>query len=177
MLKIIFPGLLIAILLFSGCIEQLQEEPELEEESPVDPVVNPVTPRPPRESDISAEGKIIQINYIFTSATYGGFIESIDFEVTNSGEEPIVISVDYLIADFSEPDLDLMVLLDGLGGNIIPVIDILPGETKDFSWQVPKRRLSTGHTYKVRLTINDTISKKELVIINKTQELPCRENC
>jgi len=174
MKKVILLGLIV-ILLVSGCADQVQEEP-LEEQSP-EPQPRPFVPREPIELEISAEGRITEINYIFASFTYGGFIESIDFEVTNTGEESIVISADYIISDLTEEDSDSMIILQGLGAGIIPIGNIAPQETKSFTWQVPKERIRTGHEYKVVLKINDTISKKELVVIDKTQELPCRGDC
>jgi len=167
---------LIVLILLSGCNNQIQEEPE-EIEEPESTVTLPITYSEPLEPEISAKGEIKKINYIYTSSTYGGFIESVDFEITNMGKEPIVVSVDYTIVDLSEKDTYSMNIMQGLGGGIIPIANLESGETKLFAWQTPKQRIRTGHNYKIQLTINDVISKKELVVLEKTQILPCSKDC
>ena len=165
--------LLIAGVLLGGCTAPEQASPEPGPQVD-EPVVVPVRPLPSvTNATVSADAWVDGINYIYTSSVYGGFIESIEFTVRNTGEKPITVLVDYSITDLSmSGDSEPGIVLEGLGAEIIPVGTLFPGEEETYTWFVPKERIRTGHLYEVELTIKDRLTNTELAIIRKEERLP-----
>ena len=170
--KRILVSLIFLLVLISGCAEDNQVVlDDLTDSNTIGEKIFIHKNFPPKPV-ISVDAKIDEINYIFTSSTYGGFIETVVFTVTNTGEEAIDLSVDYTIVDLSQEDFDLAVILNGLNEEINLSKDLESGETQTFTLALPKERIRTGHEFIIHLKLYDEISEEELITIEKTGKFP-----
>ena len=169
--KRILVSLIFLLVLISGCAENNQVVlDDLTDSNTIGEKIFIHKNFPPKPV-ISVDAKIDEINYIFTSSTYGGFIETLVFTVTNTGEEAIDLSVEYTIVDLAE-NFDSVVILNGVNEEINLSKNLESGETQTFTLALPKKRIKTGHEFIIQLKLRDEISEEKLITIEKTETLP-----